>query len=167
MPIKGIRCKCGLMRGDFLPVGTAAEPSAAVRPWTLIAAPPAPSTAWATSIGVDRVRQAPVRIFAVADGRTGLGHAANNLADAIGISQQVGAAFGLLGNVADGTAEIDVHDADAVLVGQPLPDGGQRLGIVVQICTASGRDSSATPQSRSGKPPRRVSIFVLSARRWV
>ncbi len=61
----------------------------------------------------------------------GLDHSGQNRAHAIRIPQQVGAALGLLGDLADRAAEVHVDHADPELLDQPSADGGQHLRIVV------------------------------------
>ena len=64
-----MRFKCGLIRVIWSQSAVPRNRSAAVRPWTVTAAPPAPSIAWATSMALIVSRVGPRRIFAV----TGVG----------------------------------------------------------------------------------------------
>ena len=111
-----------------------AEPrniSSAVRPWTVTAAPPADSIAWATSMALIVSRVSPGEFSpspARADTRR---HAGDDLAHAIGIAQQIRAALGLFGNVAHRAAEVDVDHAGAKLLDQPPAHRRQRVRIVV------------------------------------
>ena len=106
--------------------------SAAVRPWTVSAAAPAPSTTCAMSIALIWSRVQPRRILAVTGvGRTGRHDPLDDRAHPVRLAEQIRTAVGLLRHVADRAAEVDVDDADLVLVGQPLADLGQRLRIVV------------------------------------
>ena len=124
--------RCGLIRAISSQSAEPRNRSAAVRPWTVTAAPPAASIAWATSMALIVSRVQPRRILAVTGtGRQAAATRATICADAIGIPQQIRAALGLLGNVAHRAAEVDVDHADAKLLGQPPAHRGQRLRIVV------------------------------------
>ena len=106
--------------------------SAAVRPCTVSAAAPAPSTTCATSIALILSRVQPRRIFAVTGvGATGGHDVLDDRAHPIRLAQQVRAAVRLLHDVAHRAAEVDIDDADFVFVRQPRADFGQRRRIVV------------------------------------
>ena len=99
-----------------------------------------------------RFSEGPRRILAV----TGVGRQASTTrrticADAVGVAEQVRTAFGTARHASDGTAEVDVDDAHVELRRpDAAPHSANVSGSLSQICTASGRASSATPHSRSG-----------------
>ena len=76
-------------------------------------------------------RVQPKRIFAVAGAGAGARHAGDDLANPLGIAQQIRTAFGLFGHVADRAAEVDIDRADAELENQPPADFGHLRRIVV------------------------------------
>ena len=106
--------------------------SCAVRPCTVSAAAPADSIVVAISMAVILSRVQPKRIFAVTGvGRQAVDDSLHDPPDALRIAQQIRTAVGPLGNILHRAAEIDIDHAHPVLGGQPAPNGGQRLGIVI------------------------------------
>ena len=118
--------------GDLLPIGRAAEHVGGRAAVDRQRRPAGAFHRLGHVDGVDRVAGSPGGSWpSPASGRQAAATRRHDLAHAVGITQQIRAAVGLFRDVADRAAEIDVHHADAELVGQPPADCRQRRGIVV------------------------------------
>ena len=125
--------------------------SAAVRPCTVSAAAPAPSTACATSIAVICSRVQPSRIFAV----TGVGRQAATTCSIIapirsGSRSKYEPLCAFCTTSRTGQPKLISTTLTWYSCASRAPTLASVSGSLSQICTASGRGSSATPHKRSG-----------------